>query len=297
MFISKIILFQKNFVFLISVKLATMSNSITETIGNNSQTVQLLISMEEKSLNERIVSNVVDLFNFQKHDGGSGSVVTGRAVLVNKVSNLTVIDIDINKSFDDDSKQSIRSNILNKLDEDDVVVQTASGGLHIYANTDDFYANSNRMIKCYTCDEFDGDIMTSLDKSKRSLIVLPNRKVRKDHRSKTNVYQLVRGSFDSAITRNVNDILNDLSLILYIKTSDEIDNIVKLDNDNDNISDELANVFVNVLECFVIHNDGGNMPVNREVTFFTLFQAINSLSNKHIELAHDRAQISFNLTV
>ncbi|KAH7821374.1 uncharacterized protein MONOS_16521 [Monocercomonoides exilis] len=252
--------------------------------------------MEEKTLNERIDSNVVYFNNYQKNDGGSGSVVTGRAVLVNKVSNLTFIDIDINKSLDDESKQSIRSKILNKLDEDDAVIQTASGGFHIYANTDDFYANSNKMIKCCTCDEFDVDIMTSLDESKRSLIVLPNSKVRKDHRSKTNVYQLVRGSFDSAITRNVNDILNDLSLKLYIKTSDEIDNIVKLDNDNDSISDELANVFVNGLECFVIHNDGGNMPINREVTFFALFQAINSLPNEHIELAFDRVQNSDNLT-
>ncbi|KAH7831289.1 uncharacterized protein MONOS_16704 [Monocercomonoides exilis] len=189
--------------------------------------------MEEKTLNERIDTNVIDLNNYQKHDGGSGSVVTGRAVFVNKESNLTVIDIDINKSFDDESKQSVRRKILNKLDEDDVVVQTASGGLRIYANTDDFYANSNRMIKCCTCDEF-VDIITSLDESKRSLIVLQNSKVRKDHRLKTNVYQLVRGS--------------------------------------------------------------GNIPINREVTFFTLFQAINSLPNEQIELAYDRAQNSDNLT-
>ncbi|KAH7820350.1 uncharacterized protein MONOS_2255 [Monocercomonoides exilis] len=147
-----------------------MSKSITEIISNDCNTVQLLTSMEEKTLNERIDTYVVDLCNYQKHDGDSGSVVTGRAVLVNKVSNLTVVDIDINKSLDDESKQSVGSKILNKLDEDDIVVQTASWGSHICANTDDFFANSNRMIKCYTCDEFDVDVMTSLDESKRSLI-------------------------------------------------------------------------------------------------------------------------------
>ena len=144
------------------------TNNNTEQIINS--LVEELIKTESQTLNERINNNFVDLNNYLKHNGGKGRK-TGRALLINKIPNLTIIDIDINKSYNEEQKELIRNDLLNKLSDLDVIVKTASGGMHIYCNTDLFAASSNRMIKCYSCSDFDIDIMTSFDESKKSLIV------------------------------------------------------------------------------------------------------------------------------
>lgn len=87
--------------------------------------------------------------------------------MTNKTINLSIIDIDINKTFDDEHKNNICEEILNKLSSDDIIVKTASGGLHIYANTNESVINQNRCIKCYKCNDFDIDIFTSFDEESR----------------------------------------------------------------------------------------------------------------------------------
>ena len=54
--------------------------------------VEDLMKIETLSLQERINNNIVDLFNYNKHDGNKGRM-TGKALLLNQVPNLTVIDI------------------------------------------------------------------------------------------------------------------------------------------------------------------------------------------------------------
>ncbi|KAI5514037.1 Prim-pol domain family, partial [Trichomonas vaginalis G3] len=159
-----------------------------------------LVVTETKTLNERIGENKIDLHNYLKHDGGRGRK-TGTALLVNKISNLTIIDVDINKSYNDELKETVRKDILSKLSDKDVIVKTASGGLHIYCNTNFFYAVSNRMIKCYSCNDYDIDIMTSIDDSKRSLVVMADSRVRKNASEPINTYSFIRGSYDSTLTR------------------------------------------------------------------------------------------------
>ena len=141
----------------------TTSNTQEAMVSNEEFVEQLaesLVESEALTLNERINGNTVDLLNYLKHDGGKGRV-TGKALLLNKIKNLSVIDVDINKSYDDKLKEQVRKQILNVLSDDDVVVKTASGGLHIYVNTDLFLPTSNRMIKCYSCSDFDIDLMSS----------------------------------------------------------------------------------------------------------------------------------------
>ena len=127
------------------------------------QLAESLVESENKTLNQRIGSNTVDLTNYEKHDGGRGTRITGKALLGNKIPNLSIIDVDINKEYDDEKKEMVRKNVLSKLSYDDVVVKTASGGLHIYVNTDLFLPTSNRMIKCYSCEDFDIDLMSCKD--------------------------------------------------------------------------------------------------------------------------------------
>ena len=57
--------------------------------------------------------------------------------------------------------------------------------------------------------------------------------------------------------------------------------------ENETITDELAEAIVYGLEDLEIHNDGGSMPILKEITLFTLFQAINSLPSKFIDQAYE----------
>ncbi|KAK8895959.1 hypothetical protein M9Y10_013845 [Tritrichomonas musculus] len=44
---------------------------------------------------------------------------------MNQTTNLSVVDIDITKTFDDDTKEAIRNDIVSKLSPDDIIVKTA----------------------------------------------------------------------------------------------------------------------------------------------------------------------------
>ena len=257
------------------------------------------MSQTTTTLKELMENNTIDLYNYNKHDKKQPgrNTITGRALLNNKIKNLSVIDIDINKLLDNDTKDKIRNNILSKLSDDDIVVKTASGGLHIYCNTDDFVVNNNRMIKCYKSNEFDIDIFNCYDESKRSLIVLPPSRVRpSDHKSPIKSYSYVRNNEDTIIARSVNNVLKDLDIKLMINQPTEIQNIIKLYNNSDNITVGFARTLIYGLEGLDIHNDAGDMPLTKEITLFPLFQAINSLPSEVIDEAYDFIYNSCNLT-
>lgn len=257
--------------------------------------VNELVSTEKQSLNERIGSNKVDLTNYEKHDGGSGTRKTGEALLGNKIPNLTIIDIDINKELSDEQKEAIRKDILINLSDDDVIVKTGSGGLHIYCNTDLFTPSSNRMIKCYSCSEYDVDIMSCVDKYKRSLIVMAGSKVRPNHKSPISTYSFIRGDYNSVLKRSVNDVLNDLDIKITVEQNEEVKQIIN-ENADTCISDELAEAIIEGFDNISIHNDGGSAKIEQEVTLFTLFQGINSLPPKYIDTAYEIVHECCNLT-
>ena len=75
------------------------TNSITEIL--NSPTIVDLIEAENgemkiQTLKERIGVHKINLTNYEKHDGTTGRK-TGEALLTNKIYNLCIVDIDINK--------------------------------------------------------------------------------------------------------------------------------------------------------------------------------------------------------
>lgn len=253
-----------------------------------------LVKTETQTLKERINGHTVELNNYLKYDGGKGRK-TGEALLLNKISNLSIIDIDINKSYKEEQKELIRNDLLNRLSDVDVIVKTASGGLHVYCNTDLFSASSNRMIKCYSCSDFDIDLMTSFDETKKSLVVAANSKVRKNATEPICSYSFVRGSYDCKLSRSVNEVLSDLNVKLQIRDSQEIKTIIEKHEGID-ISEELAQALVDGLYDFEVHNDAASMTIEKEVTLYTLFQAINSLPNHFIEEAYDNVYNFCNLT-
>ncbi|KAI5520149.1 phage plasmid primase P4 family, partial [Trichomonas vaginalis G3] len=138
--------------------------------------------------------------------------------------------------------------------------------------------------------------MTSMDDSKRSLVVMADSRVRKNATEPINTYSFIRGSYDSTLTRTVNDILNDLNIKVRVEQKNEEIKTIMNENKDVNIDDKLAQSIVDGMSDFEVHNDGGNMNLEKEVTLFTLFQAINSLPNHLINEAYDNVYNFCNLT-
>lgn len=270
----------------------TTTNNIEQILNNDDIVVELFNSTETLTLKDRIEGNIIELNNYLKHDGGKGRK-TGTALLLNQVQNLSVIDIDINKTFNDEMRDQVRTHVLSLLSDDDVIVKTGSGGLHIYCNTEFFPFTSNRMIKCFTSTDYDVDLMGSIDSNKRSLIVLPGTRVRQNATTPITNYTFIRGGYESQIKRSVNDILSDLDIKIKNAVVDENNDIPENDV---TIDDTLARALVDGLYDFEIHNDGGNRRLNEEITLFTLFQAINSLPKQYIEEAYDNVYQLCKLT-
>lgn len=231
----------------------------------------------EQTLGGRIGEKFVILNNYLKHDGGKSNKPTGKAMLGNEVFNLAVIDVDIKKEYSDEMKKEVRDDVLARLSEDDIIVKTANGGLHIYCNLDYFYTPTNREIKCYKCDDFDIDLLACVDKSKRSLVTMAGSKVRNNAREPVRSYEFIRGSYESRVIRNVNEVLADLHIKLQFEQPAEIQTIMNKHKEYNDLSDELIHAVIKGLKDVEIHCDGGSAKLEKEVSLFTLFPAINSL--------------------
>lgn len=149
-----------------------------------------------------------------------------------------------------------------------------------------FFPTSNRMIKCYLCNDFDIDLISCRNELKPSLIVMAESKVRKNHKSPILTYSFIRGNYESQLKRNVNDVLEDLDIKLTIELNEEITQIMK-ENADEKIIEELAEGIIEGFDNIEIHNDGGNMKIEKEATLFSLFQSINSLPKKFINEAYE----------
>ena len=293
----------------------------TNTLQNNSESELDLfdddIFKEIKDVKipfeKRIEGHTVNCYNYLKHDGGKikpGSKPTGQALIINEVPDLAVVDVDVKTD-----PNIVREEVMEKLSDEDVVVQTCSGGLHIYCNKGGFKTASNRMVKAFSCDDYDVDIFCTIDSKKRSLIVLPESKVRPTHKStgdnnsKVGVYTFIRGSKNSIITRNIQDILKALDIVIPEKEINEAKQAVgpvipmkdiKKENKEESdtiISNELTDAIVNGLFDLEIHNDGGSRPIDKEITLFTLFPALNSLNRSYIDEAYNNVFTKCNLTL
>ena len=89
--------------------------------------------------------------------------------------------------------------------------------------------------------------MTSTNEQSRSLIVLPESKVRKNARKPITKYEFMIGSMDSVITRNIENVLKDLNISIKVKQSPDVEKIIT-EYENETITDELAEAIVYGLE-------------------------------------------------
>ena len=255
----------------------------------------------DKPLAVRIDDNFIKTYNYEKHGTKFGNSCmdefdynqTGMSLCVNQCPDLAIIDFDINKSYDDDKRKQVRDEIISKLSDNDVVVKSGSGGLHIYVNhdIDDLYKNA--YIKCYACDDYEIDYIACVNDEKRATIMLPG------SYNKNGQYQFVRGSYQSVIRRSSNDVLNDVGIKLNLKRWYEVeeysdDSSSKVEQQVFLPDDEECKL-VDGLVGIDVHAHGGRIADER-IDLFILFQAINSLSPKNREQAYTNVLTKCNLT-
>ena len=133
-------------------------------MGTNERAVD---ECAKQTLKQRIGNNTVDLINYTKHNTGNSNRITGKALLLDKIPDLSVVEVLLpNTSIND---------VLEKLSKDDVVVVTDSG-LHIYADTGTYCTEMIRPISsCYE--------VRVRSAPEDSLVAMAGSKVRKNHRT------------------------------------------------------------------------------------------------------------------
>lgn len=259
---------------------------------------QEIADINNKTLKERFEGNVVNTYGYLKyppdvHSTKKGN--TGRALSSHKTTNFAVVDIDINKKYSEERKEEIRNKFLQKLSEDDIIVKTGSGGLHIYCNTNDFYAHTNRWVHCIETPDYGIDLFNCVN-DKQSFIMLPGSKVRRSGRDSVKTYNFLpnHGSVDSKVTRSIKDVLKDLDFTVTIPQSKDVQNIIDK-HKNTNVSPEMVMALINGLEGLTIHNDGGRL-LKDGISSFVLFQSINSLPVEYHEEAYENVYNKCDLT-
>lgn len=285
--------------------------------------------MSNLTFAQTIKDKTINTYNYLKHDGARNSStarVTGQALQFNLCDNLLVIDVDIKHDLSDDEKESIRNDFITALAQltGTIIVQSANGGLHIYCLRNG-YESTNRNVKWYQSEKYDIDLFSSdYNKEKRSLLVLPPTKVRDEHK-KIKTYIYIKGGVNTTLTNNAAEViqtLTDAELLIDNEHEKRLSNLLKeIEEGNDkfkSLEDEALdfiddepqelneNVEVNnyknellVIQGFKgleIHNDGGNRSIQKEITLFTLFPALNCLPEKVMNYAYEYIKCNAKLT-
>ncbi len=285
-----------------------MSNSVTSSIEPvsaeafeafvNAQTLQSVLGVEpkcfdtrDKTLGERIDGATEETFEFKKfrsnaHTGDP----TGMVLKTNRVNGLTVIDIDMDKSQMKPLIDAIRNAILMILPTDSIVVKSASGGLHIYCNTGDYKATSNR--NCDACEQtpygniIKGiDLIGSVDVFSQSGLMFAGSRVKTTESGDNELlYEFVRGGLDDVIKYDVLDILKILSFKLKQHVKPVTPPCESMDCD-----ETLAKALVNGLSGFKVHGLGAKR-IDDGVCLFTLCRGINALPDEFIDEAYEHVR-------
>ena len=269
---------------------------------------------ENSPLYQQFYQKFFRTYNYQKHGTKLGDEVTdkflykqtGMVLKVNEVSKFAVIDVDINKSLSRNERNTIRRTLIDKLSNDDILVESGSGGLHIYCHNDIDNLRKNANIACYKTTNYAIDYITSINPSKTAYIMLPN------SLNQNGRYKFIRGDYKSIIKRNASEILKDLDITLDLDMNDVLSNktnsnfIPHIENDyyvpeeeEDDVtylSDEEEMLLINGLDfnCEIHHYarkiDSG------ELSLLPLFCAINCLSQTNREIAYDKILSNPHLT-
>lgn len=199
---------------------------------------------KNKKETELIRYNVSAIGKFSRIDGKTTDThTTGYALLMNKVKDFAVIDIDFkNPQTDEATRIETINDILelltDKFGNDYAAVKTTSGGLHIYCNQDittqiprdteilnendfdedikerieqiketlRFHDDPDKHDKHDKSDDIDLFTYVESEKDKQSLLMLPGTKA-KNHSDTVGKYEFIRGGWNTIIKNKFTDTL------------------------------------------------------------------------------------------
>ena len=252
----------------------------------------------------------INTLGYTKADGSqNGSNITGKALRV-ETSPYAVIDFDI---YDQDMKDDLKKQIVEYFKNKTKIVQTYSGGFHIYCKDDGTWSDldKNRITKLYRSEElylkakgvlensYEIDIFLSHLPTKRNLIVLPGSKV-KTEKSNNEIreYILLSDCKDEKLITftEVLKILSDQMAISITKppTKKKVSvitkenkkpvseaKLTKLEN-HSYISKELFDAIVRGFdETIVVHGDSG-CSIDDKLGCFHIISALYACINEKI---------------
>lgn len=237
-----------------------------------------------------IVDQLSDSSNFKELHGFSKTIevqtgpVTGRTLLLNKISGLSVVDFDIKKNH-----ELVIDWILKTFPVDEsICVKTPHKGIHLYC-VNDYEENclyKNNYLKCYKCDDFELDIFVGAFRDKQQCVNCPPTKVRfkgeGDDTRKIYHYEFIKNDFNFNPSLKLTDVLkifaNKGTIIELAKKKENIlpdkNNKKYIDEDN-NVNVEVITDIIEALTYCEIHNDA--TPIKKEISLLPLFCALNSL--------------------
>ena len=236
---------------------------------------------------------------------------TGRGLNTEKVENLAIIDIDI-KGTDEDKVKETQEEYLKYLDEKDIIVGSASHGLHVYCNIDDFKLYKNRYTKIYSDEKIDVDLFAAVDPSKHSHIMYPGTELKPciatNHFGEDGKYKFIKNDDTHEVSRSVEDVLKDLDILEVVMY--EIERIENKEEPPQNkkevaeeveqtdfkLNNKIIKALIDGFDKFEIHHYT-HKALTEEVSLMPLFQALNCIEDDNLRTeAYAKAALLYTPT-
>ena len=287
--------------------------------------------MEGKQLAQIFKGEFITTYNYEKCDRAKNfGTATGKAIQV-ETSPYAVIDFDINA---DEIKKSLGQKITINFKNKAKIVETYSGGFHIYVKDDGIWndLDKNRICGIYHSEtahmtgdglknDYAIDVMLSHHHDKRNLVVLPTSLVKtKKSNNEIREYKLIYDCeddkligfsealslLDSRMNIKINKPSNEKKKDSFNNLIKEIEKGVQIADDKKEkeykqatIGKELFDTIVKGFEGVEIH--GESQDIEREIGVLQIITALNACENDEIskddiEKAFDFIERNGNLT-
>ena len=220
---------------------------------------------------------------------------TGEGVKMEEVSGIVQIDIDIDKTLEDEKRfwkySDLRSSITLKYSHGVTIVKTVSNSLHIWCAYDTEnnplgLASNHEII---TGDGYEIEILSGINPDKHQLATLPGGKA-KNKMGEIGTYEIVYGGWDEPITVTLEDVLECLKHEYTPKVKTPKIAVEHDDADDECFSVEVQKLLVEGIENFQVHNTTHrNTGVDKEVSLMPLFKTLNSLDDSLKNKAYMKA--------
>lgn len=226
-----------------------------------------------------------DLYNYRKFTVNNYTgEPTGKCILLNKCEiPFAILDIDFGEETDE-YKESFIADLLPRLPENTVVVQSPHKGIHMYC-THNLFPRMNRYVKIVKTEHFDLDLFFAGPSSKNSLCVVPNSKILDKETNEELYYCFIKNDFTVESLPTIFEVVSAISHIANFGKLNELLEVLKsppsppkLKEDPVFLSKEYIELVINGIKGLQIY-DQTSLPIEKGVSLDYLFPALNSLTH------------------